>query len=112
MNRKNSVDHDDMRDMNLALILNTLYKDAPLSRASLAVQTGSNKATVSSIVKDLLTLGFVRELGIDASSTDVGRPAINLEPNADAGYMIGIEIGVDFILDGSRKPFLMANPLG
>ncbi len=97
MGRKFSVDHGDMRDMNLALILNTLYKDAPLSRASLAAQTGLNKATVSSMVKDLLTLGFVRELGIDASSTDVGRPAINLEPNADAGYMIGMEIGVDFI---------------
>ncbi|KAA3664501.1 MAG: ROK family transcriptional regulator [Chloroflexi bacterium] len=97
MGRKNSVDHSDMRDMNLALILNTLYKDAPLSRALLAARTGLNKATVSSIVKDLLALSLVRELGIDVSSTDVGRPAINLEPNSHAGYMIGIEIGVDFI---------------
>ena len=97
MSRKNSIDHTDMRDMNLALILQTLYNDAPLSRAALAAETGLNKATVSSIVKDLLNLGFARELGIDLTSMEVGRPAINLEPNPDAGYMIGMEIGVDFI---------------
>jgi glucokinase-like ROK family protein len=97
MGRKISVDHSDMRDMNLALILDSLHNHAPLSRAALAAHTGLNKATVSSMVKDLIGLGFVRELGIDTSSTDVGRPAINLEPDPDAGYMIGLEIGVDYI---------------
>lgn len=97
MRQKNSVDHTDMREMNLALILKTLYSEAPLSRSALAAQTGLNKATVSSLVKDLLDLGYAREIGIDPSSSDVGRPAINLEPNPDAGYTIGMEIGVDFI---------------
>jgi len=97
MHQKNSVDHSDMREMNLALILKTLYSAAPLSRAALAAQTGLNKATVSSLVKDLLDLGYALEAGVDASSSDVGRPAINLEPNPDAGYTIGMEIGVDFI---------------
>ena len=97
MGRKISVDHSDMRNMNLALILNSLHNDAPLSRAGLAAHTGLNKATVSSMVKDLIALGYIRELGIDASSSEVGRPAINLEPDPDAGFMIGVEIGVDFI---------------
>lgn len=86
-----------MRDMNLALILHTLRTDAPLSRAELAVKTGLNKATVSSIVRDLLRHGWVRELGVDSTTAEVGRPAIKLEPDPEAGYFIGAEINVDFI---------------
>ncbi len=97
MNKRNSVDHAAMRDMNLTLILNTLHDKAPLSRAALANLTGLNKATVSSIVKVLLTNGLIRESGTNGSSTEVGRPAINLEPDPTAGYFIGVEIGVGFI---------------
>ena len=94
---RNSVDHAAMRDMNLALILNTLRKEAPLSRATLANQTGLNKATVSSIIRELIDKEFVRELGTNTSTAEVGRPAINLELNPTAGYIIGVEIGVDFL---------------
>jgi glucokinase-like ROK family protein len=97
MSTRNSVDHATMRDMNLALILNTIRFRAPLSRADLAATTGLNKATVSSLVKDLLRAGWVCEGGIDNSTAEVGRPAINLEPNPEAGYFIGAEIGVNFI---------------
>lgn len=86
-----------MRDMNLALILETIRIQAPLSRSALASMTGLNKATVSSLVKELLRAGWVREVGTDSSASEVGRPAINLELNPDAGYMIGAEIGVHFI---------------
>lgn len=94
---QNSVDHTIMRDMNLALILNTLRRDAPLSRTGLAARTGLNKATVSSMVRELLDSDFLYELAIDSSLSEVGRPATNLELNPDAGYFIGAEIGVDFI---------------
>lgn len=97
MSRRASVDHTRMRDMNLSLILNTLRTEAPLSRSSLARRTGLNKATVSSIVRELLDRQFVRELGTERTPNDVGRPAINLELDPDAGYIIGAEIGVDFI---------------
>ncbi len=94
---RNSVDHATMRDMNLALILNTLRRHAPLSRTGLAAQTGLNKATVSSMVKELLANGLVYELGSSTSAIEVGRPATNLALNPDAGYIIGAEVGVDFI---------------
>ncbi len=97
MTNRNSVDHATMRDMNLALILNNIHLYAPLSRAALAAKTGLNKATVSSLVRDLLNAGWVREVGIDNSVSEVGRPAINLEPNPEAGYFIGAEIGANFI---------------
>ncbi len=95
--KRSSVDHTTMRDMNLALILHALRTDAPLSRADLAAQTGLNKATVSSIVRDLIGAGWVRELGVDNELAEVGRPAINLAPDPDAGCFIGAEINVDFI---------------
>lgn len=97
MAERNSVDHATMRDMNLSLILNTLYAQAPLSRAALANLTGLNKATVSSIVKELLEQAMLRETGTSGTSTEVGRPAINLQLNPTAGYFIGVEIGVGFI---------------
>ena len=94
---RNSVDHATMRDMNLALILDILRSEAPLSRAELAVKTGLNKATVSSIVRGLLEHGWVKELGANSEPAEVGRPGINLAPDPDAGYFIGAEINVDFI---------------
>lgn len=97
MARQSSVDHATMRDMNLALILNTVRVRAPLSRATLAALTGLNKATVSSLVRDLLRAGWLREVGVDNANGDVGRPGINLESNPAGGYFIGAEIGVNFI---------------
>ena len=95
--KRNSIDHATMRDMNLTLILSTLRQHAPLSRSQLAAHTGLNKATVSSIVKELLASELVYELGSTNGTSEVGRPATNLELNPDAGYIIGVEIGVDFI---------------
>lgn len=93
----NSVDHTTMREMNTALILNTLRLHAPLSRAGVASYTGLNKASVSSMVKELLERGLVVEMGIDTTMSEVGRPGINLRLNPDAGTIISVEIGVDFI---------------
>lgn len=97
MGKRNSVDHAAMRDMNISLILNTLHNESPLSRAGLANHTGLNKGTISTMVKELLEVNLVQEIGTDASSSDLGRPAIYLETNPDGGYMIGVEIGVDFV---------------
>jgi len=97
MGKRNSIDHAAMRDMNISLILNTLHNESPLSRAGLANQTGLNKGTISTMVKTLLEVGLIQEIGTDAVSTDPGRPAIYLETNPNGGYIIGAEIGVDFI---------------
>ncbi len=94
---KPSVDHGVMRDMNLALLLHSLHSRAPLSRAELAAQTGLNKATVTSLVRELLSQGWITELGVSTNTAEVGRPGINLALNAQAGYFIGGEINVDFL---------------
>lgn len=95
MSKLRTADYALMREMNVALILECLHREAPLSRAELAQMTGLNKATVSSLVKELLDSAFVRETGLD--SGERGRPAIHLTLNPDAGCIVGAEIGVDFI---------------
>ncbi|MGQ9889960.1 MAG: MarR family transcriptional regulator [Aggregatilineales bacterium] len=58
---RGSVNHTVMREINTALVLNTLYRRAPVSRANLAAGTGLAKAAVSSMVRDLMVAGLVRE---------------------------------------------------
>ena len=85
-----------IRQINLSVIMSSLRKNAPISRAALANATGLNKTTVSSLVNELIKSQFVRENGSTKSGT--GRPAIMLTLNPAAGYIISCEIGVDFIL--------------
>jgi glucokinase-like ROK family protein len=89
-------DHSLVRTINLSVVLNCLRERAPLSRAQLAAVTGLNKTTVSSLVSQLLENQFVREIGYGPSVS--GRPGVLLELDPDAGSIIGLEIGVDFIL--------------
>jgi predicted transcriptional regulator len=57
-----------VRELNRSIILNQLRIGSPLSRADLAAITGLNKTTVSSLVDELITNGFVREIGRNTSA--------------------------------------------
>jgi glucokinase-like ROK family protein len=85
-----------LREMNLAAIMNHVRERAPVSRTALAGATGLNKTTVSSLVRELIDRGFLHE--INTWSNGIGRPAVMLELNPQAGCIISCEIGVDFIL--------------
>ncbi|NIM92804.1 MAG: ROK family protein [Anaerolineales bacterium] len=84
-----------VREINLALILDNIRELGPISRAGLAELTGLNKTTVSSIIQELIDGEFVHEVGL--ASSGIGRPAVLLEINPNAGVIISAEIGVDFI---------------
>ncbi|GAB4418121.1 MAG: ROK family transcriptional regulator [Anaerolineae bacterium] len=84
-----------VREINLSVIMRRLLEHAALSRASLAEVTGLNKSTVSSLVQELIEMGFVHEAG--QTSSGVGRPSTLLELNPRAGYIVSCELGVDFI---------------
>ena len=92
---KTTADRAFLREINLSSVLQLIQTQARISRAQLAVQTGLNKSTVSSLVDDLLERRLVHETGINSAGT--GRPATLLEINPLAGYMIGVELGVDFV---------------
>src|ERR1700730_3863598 len=96
MPRARTGDQALVREITLSIILNALRDHSPVSRASLASVTGLNKTTVSSLVQQLIDSHFVSEIGI-GKTEDTGRPGILLELNPGAGYIIGAEIGVDFI---------------
>ncbi|MCB0102218.1 MAG: ROK family transcriptional regulator [Anaerolineales bacterium] len=95
MNSKPTADQAFVRETNLSLVLRLIHNQSPLSRAQIAVITGLNKSTVSSLVDELIAIGLVHETGINLGGT--GRPATLLEINSQIGSIIGVELGVDFI---------------
>ncbi len=95
MDNKNTADHAFIREINLSSVLRIVYSEAPLSRARLAVRTGLNKSTISSLVDDLLERKLIHETGINSVGT--GRPATQLEINPKVGAVVGVELGVDFV---------------
>jgi glucokinase-like ROK family protein len=95
-NYNRTGDQSLVREINLSVIMNHLRKNAPISRAALAETTGLNKTTVSSLVNILVERHIVQEVGLASKNT--GRPAILLNLNPTAGFIVSCEIGVDFIL--------------
>jgi glucokinase-like ROK family protein len=90
-----TADHAFVREVNLSSVLRLIHDEAPVSRTQLAANLGLNKSTVSSLVEDLLDRKLIHETGVN--STGTGRPAMLLEINPQAGVIIGVELGVDFI---------------
>ncbi|MFF0345749.1 ROK family protein [Kribbella sp. NPDC004875] len=85
-----TADHTDIRATNLAAVLGYLRREAPCSRAAIASGTGLNKATVTSIVGELLDRRLVRET--QQTQNHVGRPATLLVLDGSAYATIGLEV--------------------
>jgi glucokinase-like ROK family protein len=81
---------------NKSLVLQMIMDKEPISRADIAQITGLNKGTVSSMVNELLAMDLIYESGPGESSG--GRRPVLLHFNKTAGYAIGIDIGVNYIL--------------
>ncbi len=89
------ADFADVRATNLAVVLRFVREHAPCSRADIAANTGLNKATVSSLVADLIDRRLVRETGL--TENRVGRPATMLVLDGSPYAAIGVEINVDYV---------------
>ncbi|MGX6444487.1 ROK family protein [Neobacillus sp. K501] len=81
---------------NKALVLQLIMEKEPISRADIAQVSGLHKATVSSLVNELLDEELIFESGPGESSG--GRRPVILHFNKSAGYAIGIDIGVNYVL--------------
>ena len=79
-----------IRDINFHLILEAIINEGPISRAALAKHLGLTKATVSSIVQELLDSGLVREVG--SAPAEKGRKPILLSLHQEAGYALAVNI--------------------
>ncbi|MCU6712843.1 ROK family transcriptional regulator [Paenibacillus sp. J5C_2022] len=84
-----------IKKINTSIVLECILQFAPLSRAAIAQKTGLNKATVSSLVQDLIDRHLVLEVGAGASSG--GRKPVMLIFNGKAGFAIGIDVGVNYL---------------
>jgi predicted NBD/HSP70 family sugar kinase len=85
-----------VRRHNLGVVLRHLSEHGPRSRATIAVETGLNKTTVSSLVTELIGLDLVVERGLEQRGT-VGRPGQVVELSGSGVVALGLEINVDYI---------------
>jgi predicted NBD/HSP70 family sugar kinase len=85
-----------LRHRNLSLVMRALAAGESVTRAAIAAEVGLTRATVSTLVDELLAAGLLEELGAQRPGT-VGRPgtALALSDAGPAG--IGAEIGIDHL---------------
>ncbi len=81
---------------NKFLVLQSIKNHEPISRAHLSQQLNLTKATVSSLVEELIEEGYCHQTGPGKSSG--GRRPLMLKFNEKTGYSIGIDIGVNYVL--------------
>jgi predicted NBD/HSP70 family sugar kinase len=84
-----------LRAMNEQLLLQHIRLVGPCSRAELARLSGLSKPTVSQALANVERSGLVREAG---QRTGVpGRSAVLYEVRPDAGYVLGLDIGREYL---------------
>ncbi len=84
-----------LRRINSAVVLHALRGSAPLTLTELTRSTGLSRPTVEGVVEGLAETGLVVEA--EAAEADVrrqGRPARRFRFHAEAGHLLGLEVGV------------------
>lgn len=84
-----------IRAMNEQLLLEHIRLSGPLSRADLARVSGLSKPTVSLALANLERAALVREAGQRTGMP--GRSALLYEVRPDAGFVLGLDIGHQFL---------------
>jgi predicted NBD/HSP70 family sugar kinase len=84
-----------LRAINERALLEQLRHGGPKSRAQLARDTGLSKPTVSNALANLERAGLVRAVG--RATPARGRSALLYEPDPTAAYVVGVDIGRDWI---------------
>ena len=84
-----------LRAHNERAVLEHLRAGGPSSRPDLARIAGLSKPTVSQALANLESAGLVRSVG--PASPSLGRTAMLYEADPTAGYVVGVDIGRDWI---------------
>ncbi|MCX6058530.1 MAG: ROK family transcriptional regulator [Chloroflexi bacterium] len=85
--------HQQTKQHNRDLVLQTIFANSSISRAEVARVTSLTRTTVSDIVNGLLTEGLVEEVGRGESIG--GKSPILLSIVADSRYLIGLNLAQD-----------------
>lgn len=79
------------RQVSRRIVMQMIAKDGPISRASLAKQTGLSKQTISEVVKQLEENDWVKVTG--QTKGHIGRTAITYEVNPTSSGIIVVDLG-------------------
>ncbi|WP_435300515.1 ROK family protein [Timonella sp. A28] len=96
--------HVSPRTRSASIILDAIRAAGTISRSGLTTVTGLTAATISTVVRKLITADLVTEIG-RAESTG-GKPRVLLQLNAEARYAIGIH------LDHAAVTYVLVNLVG
>lgn len=91
---RSPADQATVRRLNLALVMRRLAT-GPRTRARLAEDTGLNKATVSSLIAELIDRDLVTEGHIDRGG--LGRPGRTVEIHPGGPRFIGAEVQTGYV---------------
>jgi predicted NBD/HSP70 family sugar kinase len=92
-----AADHVSLRRNNLSVVLRHVREMGSRSRARIAADTGLNKATVSSLVAELVERGLLREGLAESERGALGRPGQLVELDGSGVCGVGAEINVDYL---------------
>jgi predicted NBD/HSP70 family sugar kinase len=84
-----------LRRRNLSTVLRQLRQHGSRSRAGIALDTGLNKATISSLIGELINRGLVQEGGL--AKGQVGRPGQRLQLGGTTVAGVGVEINTGHV---------------
>jgi predicted NBD/HSP70 family sugar kinase/predicted transcriptional regulator len=90
LKKANVARADTIRNINRQIVLNYVRERAPISRAEISHETALQRSTVSLIVEELKTQGFIEET--EGESTG-GRPPTLLQLRAARAVAIGVDVG-------------------
>ncbi|WP_042375210.1 ROK family protein [Streptacidiphilus neutrinimicus] len=83
-----------LRRINSAVTLRALRDQAVLTLTQLVGETGLSRPTVEGVIEGLIESGLVAEVeAVDEGVRQRGRPARHFRFRAEAGHLLGIEIG-------------------
>ena len=87
-----------LTDLGRVRVLRALSEHQQLSRSELVNRTGLARATVGSLVYELISANLVRESSAaDASGTRTGRPPQVLSLVPDGAYALGLDVAHDHV---------------
>ena len=83
-----------LRRTNLRTVLEVLRTAPSVTGTDLIEATGLTRATVIAVCDDLITRGWARESASPRTEGQKGRPARRFEFNENAGYVLGLDVGI------------------
>lgn len=91
------ISRNTVREENEQCVIQIINQQPNISRVELSHKTGLTKATISSIVNQMVDSRLILEIGAGSSSSVGGRKPILLKINKKAGISLSIDLGYNYI---------------